>query len=369
MKLNTCFQMIVLSLLCCLGQVQAQSNASAHKQPYSIVFNEWYHAGKERSKGPYHKTLLFTWFTKGTSAANLRDYRALIKRQRENGVKFIGYAYSATTAAPPKPKGHSKEFPEAALPSEGIKYSWVVRYARGRPLTWKNQKNRFFLDVGIRQVQDAVLNRVISNAKHLGCNALYLDNWYYNNWSPPDMSVDEWTKKCVSFILRARELTERNNLKLVVNTSSPPKNWPEFAMHVDGISYELPAHPEIVKRKSGLKRELDSYERVMALGKSIFLITDRLVDKGQRWDEDGRKVAATAMLVVPEDQPYWGGIYVCPPRYEVWPVGGWPMWPEQLGKPLGPRQWNGNTVTRKFERGSISITASMNPEFKVSFEY
>jgi hypothetical protein len=138
---------------------------------------------------------------------------------------------------------------------------------------------------------------------------------------------------------------------------------------VDGISYELPTHPETVKRKTEFKRELDGYEKVMALGKSIFLFTDRLVGNGQWWDEQRRKVAATTMLVVPKHQPYWGGIYVCPPRYEVWPVGGWPMWPEQLGKPLGPGRWEGNTATRRFEHGSVSVTVGKDPKLNINFVY
>jgi hypothetical protein len=72
---------ILLSLLCCGAQVQAESNTSTGKQPpYSIVFSGWYHAGTEKCRGPYHRTLLFAWFTKTTSAANLTDYRALIER-------------------------------------------------------------------------------------------------------------------------------------------------------------------------------------------------------------------------------------------------------------------------------------------------
>lgn len=183
------------------------------------------------------------------------------------------------------------------------------------------------------------------------------------------MKEQEWTEKCLSFLKRARELTQQNNIKLVVNLPSPPEYWPEFAPYLDGIAYEMGAHPNRLKQQNLYEEELSSYEKVMAMGKSIFLYTDILTNNGQRWDEDGRKVAATVMLVIQKDQPYWGGIYICPPRYEIWPVGGWPMWPEQLGKPLEQRKWNGNNVTRKFENGTVSVTVGQNPKFSVSFEY
>jgi len=360
----------LLGIICLGVPVESKNNVKTVSQyANNIVFNSWYHSGKEKWRGPYHNNMLYTWFTTTTSAKNLQEYRKLINKQRENGVKFIGYAYSSTTSAPPRPIGHSKHFPESAIPPEAIEYSWIVRDAKGGLVTWKEQKNRYFLDVGKKEVQDAVLVRAIGNAKSLGCNVLFLDNWYYKYWSPPDMSRVEWTQKCMAHLKRARELTIQNNLKLVVNTPTPPKYWPEFAAHLDGISYELPAHPSRLVSRGRYELELSGYEKVIAMGKSIFLYTDRLTHNGERWDKDGRKVAATAMLVISQNQPYWGGIYIANPRYEVFPVGGWALWPEQLGKPLGPRQWNGNTITRNFERGSISVTVGEVPKFNVSLRY
>jgi len=362
--------LIAFSLLCCQLFAVAKSsdrpNSNTHR---GIVFNS-YHPGKDRWKGPLHNELLFTWFTSATLAKNRQEYMRLLKNQQENGVKYIGYTYSSTLSCVRLPASHHVPFPERAIPPEAIKHSWIVRDANNKLVTWPNQDNWFFLDVGIREVQDAVLKRAIRNAKDLKANTLLLDNWYYKYWAPGDMEEPLWTKKCLSFLKRARELTGQNNLKLVVNTPSPPRYWPEFAPFLDGIAYEMGANPNRLKTKRLYEEELSSYEKVLAGGKSVFLYANRLTHpNGGRWDEDGRKVAATAMLVVPEDQPYWGGIYVCPPRYEVWPVGGWPMWPEQLGRPLGPRQWNGDTVTRKFDRGSISVTAQKEPKFNINFEY
>jgi hypothetical protein len=293
----------------------------------------------------------------------------LFDDQRKNGVKYIGYYYSATTSYPPESVPNYRDFPEVSIPPKTIKYSWVLKDAKNQPIIWSNQKDRFYLDVGLKEVQYAILTRAIASAKSLGCDVLFLDNWYYKDWSPRDMSKDEWAEKCISLLQRARELTLKNGLKLVVNTPTPPTYWPEFAPYLDGIAYEMGGHPNRLRDKTSYEGELSSYDKVIQMGKTVFLYSDIMTDNGQRWDEDGRKVAATAMLVMPKDQPYWGGISVCPPRYEVWPVGGWPMWPEQIGQPIGSREWRGNTVTRKFQHGSISITTGIESKFSITIEY
>jgi len=350
------------------GQLQNQ-NKMAQAPEKGIVFGASYQAQKRKWDGPLHRRLLFPWLCTSTAAENQEQYQELLTTQRKNGVKYVGYYYSSTTSYSSSSLPTYRQFPELAIPPVFIKPSWILRDDKGQPVRWPGEMERYYLDVGRVEVQNAILNRAIRNAKRLGPDMLFLDNWYYKYWSPTDMRKEQWTEKCLSFLLRARELTHQSGLKLIVNTASPPKHWIEFAPHLDGVAYEMGAHPYRLRKQDRYEEELSSYEKVMAMGKSIFLYTDILKDKGGRWDLDGRKVAATAMLVMPKSQPDWGGIYVSPPRYEVWPVGGWPMWPEQLGKPLGPRQWQHNTVSRKFERGSISVTVGENPVFKVAFEY
>jgi len=349
---------------CAVGESQ-NDNKSNPNSENSIVFNGWYHSGKEKWQGTIHNKMLFTWFTAVTTASSEAEYKKLVSYQRQNGVKYIGYYYSSTTSAPQKPL----EYPEGTIPNDAIKPSWVVRDRAGTPVTWPGQEHRFYLDVGIRQVQEAILERAIKNAKSLGANVLFLDNWSYKSFAPGNLQEQQWAQKCLSLLIRARELSMQNNIKLVVNLSSPVESWVEFATYLDGIAYEMAAHPNRLKTRDLYELELSSYEKVLAMGKSIFLYTDTLTHNGRRWDEDGRKVAATAMLVMPEVQPYWGGIYVANPRYEVWPVGGWALWPEQLGKPSGPRKWEGNTVTRNFEHGSIAVTAGDQPKFSVTINY
>jgi hypothetical protein len=363
--------LLIFNLTCSLVFAAIAGNYAEPNKSPGIVFNGVYSAQKERWwQGGFHDQFLFSWFIPTTPATSRQEYLKLIDHQRKNGVKFTSYYYSSTTSKPPRPKGQYGSFPEEAIPPEAVDPAWIIRDTKGQPATWYDDKSIYFLDVGLREVQDAILLRAVRNAKSLGPNALYLDCWYYKTWAPGGMDRSVWTEKCLSLLKRARELTKQNGLKLVANTPSSPVYWHEFATYLDGIAYEMGANPNSLQKRDRYEEELSGYEKVLMMGKSIFLYSDRMTDdKGSRWDEDGRKVAATAMLVMPENQPYWGGIYVSQPRYEIWPVGGWPMWPEQLGRPLGPRQWEGDTVIRRFERGSISVTVGKMQKFTVTFEY
>jgi hypothetical protein len=336
----------------------------------TIVFNGGVTDQKQKWQGPYHDKLLFTWFVPTTSAPTIDEYEKLVKYEREKGVQYVGYYYSSVTASPPKPVGHYARFPEGALPLSAVVHSsWILRDPNGEYVKWAGDENRFYLDIGVEELREVILKRAITNATRYGANVLFLDNWNYKCWAPAGQTLLQWANKTLSLLKRARELTQGKGFKLVVNTPSAPENWPEFATYLDGIAYEMGAHPNRLANKELYESELHNYEKIMEMGKSIFLYTDILTYKGERWDEDGRKVAITAMLVKPKDQPYWGGIYVSPPRYEVWPVGGWPMWPEQLGKPLGMRKWEGNTVTRQFEKGFVSVMVGEKPEFIVQIRY
>jgi hypothetical protein len=366
-KSALCVLSLALLSVCSFAPAAGDGN-SIDNAGRSIVFDGWYNPGKEKWQGPIHDKILFTWFTMGTAAPNEAEYKKLVSHLRQQGVKYIGDYYSATTSYSQRPLEDPLRYPEGAIPPDAIEPSWIVRDKAGMPVTWPGQKDRFFLDVGMKEVQDAILGRAIQIAKRDGADVLYLDNWYYNYGALQDMSKQQWADKCLSFLKRARKLTQESNLKLVVNQVSPVESWPEFAPYLDGIAYEMPAHPDQLKTRDLYELELSSYEKVLAMGKSIFLYT-YISSRNKQWDEDGRKVAATAMLVMPEVQPYWGGIYVDLSTYEVWPVGGWAMWPEQLGKPLGPRKWDGNTVTRNFEHGSIAVTPGDPPKFNVTMNY
>ncbi|MBU1259553.1 MAG: hypothetical protein KJ757_00495 [Planctomycetes bacterium] len=374
MRYNRLFIIFILDAAVFLSSVSSAEpilpqNTDVNKPEERFFFNGWYHGGKNKWRGPIHDKFIFTWITMMTTASSEKEYRQSIQQQKQNGVKYIGYYYSSTTSAPPKPAGDTTGYPEGCIPHSAINPAWVIVDKDNRPVTWPGDRYRYYLDVGLPQVQSSLLKRVIDNVHHAGVNLLYLDNWTYKFWSPGSLTVEQWTQKCLAFLKCARELTELENMKLIVNVTAEPETWTEFAQYLDGICYEMAAHPNRLRTVEGFERELNGYQTVLEKGKSIFLYTDTLTYNKGRWDEDGRKVAATALLVMPPEQPYWGGIYVASPRYEVWPVGGWPMWQRQLGNPREKRKWQGNTVTRDFEKGEVRITVGDEPEFKVVFKY
>jgi len=355
---------------CSNSSAAAETYAAAQAPPSSLVFNGWFTSDKSAKWcGPLHEGMLFTWFTPVTTAWNATEYKQLISLQKTNGVEFIGYYYSATTTKSATPPSAEQAFPERAIPRSRVNSSWILKDRNGIPVTWPDDKTRYYLDIGLSKVQDAILKRAIANARNLGANVLFLDNWVYKMGAPKDQQQQVWSDKCLAFLKRARQLTFQNGLKLVVNQASPVESWVEFAPYLDGIAYEMAAHPNRLKSPALYENELASYEKVMAMGKTVFLYTGMLTHQGQPWDPDGRKVAATAMLVMPANQPQWGGIYMTNPNYENWPEGGWVFWAKLLGPPLGTRKWESDSVKRNFEHGSITVTTGENPHFNISINY
>ncbi|MEW6664894.1 MAG: hypothetical protein AB1512_06705 [Thermodesulfobacteriota bacterium] len=339
--------------------------AGKEDKGFPFLFTGGYHPGREKWHGPFHDRILHPWICIYTSAPDASQYEKAVQKQRANGVAFIGYYYSACTSYLPSSETMHGRYPERAMPPSEVRPEWVLRDGTGEIVTWNTRKDRWFLDIGRQDVQEAILERAIGNAVRCGTDGLSLDNWTYKYWAPPGQTIPQWTEKSLSLLKRARERTARQKMRLIVNQSSPPECWHEFAPFLDGIGYEMGAHPGRLVSRAAYERELSSNEQILKLGKSLFLYTDIIKEGNRRWDEDGRKAAMTALLVVPDDQPRWGGIYVCLPRYEVWPSGGWAMWPEQLGRPLGPRAWHGDGVVRRFERGVIRVTPGASAGFSI----
>jgi len=255
-----------------LAKSQDETKATGKSQN-SILFNGWYGRIKEKWQGPLHNTVVFTWYTGLTSAENEQAYRKLVNNQRKNGVKFIGYYYSATTSYPSTNVGRFNRFPEGAIPPEAIKYSWILRDTNGQLVTWPGRKNRWFIDIGKSEVQDAILTRAIKNAKRLGANVLNLDNWNYKSFAPAGQTKEQWAEKNLALLIRARELTHQHNLKLVVNQASPFEHWHKFAPYLDGFAFEQSTHSIWLTKRNLYEMELNTYEQMMAMGKSLFLFT------------------------------------------------------------------------------------------------
>lgn len=332
----------------------------------NIFFNGWGHPGKIKWNGKLHSQIVYPPVVLQCSAPSKSEFDKLIKDYKKNGVEYLGCYYSATTSYIPSNIGGS--YPEGAIPPTKIKYDWILRDKENNPVIWSNDKDRWFLDIGKSEVQRAIINRAFDQARAANTDGVFFDNLSYKFWAPNGQTLEQWSKKTLEFLKYAREYSNKYLMKVVINTSTEPQNWKDLEQYVDGISYEMAVHPNRLKNKELYERELASYEDLIKLRKSIFLCTGVLKKNDKPWDEDGRKVAITALMVKGAINPMWGGIFVDLPNYEPWPSGGWLFWSEQLGAPLGGRQWTDNAVERKFENGTIKVTTGENPKFEISFK-
>ena len=328
-----------------------------------------FNSQKNKWRGPFHDKVIFPWITIGNYEKNESEYLKWLRYQREQGVKHIAYYYSATTCYPRAALDAVDFFPERAMPTSEVQDSWFLRDPRNQRIPWSGSLERYFLDVGNQGLQEALIARLLQNATRLGVDTLFLDNVQFDSWSPDGSQKADWAAKVLSLLKYAKKKATEKGLRVIANVVAPLDRWNELAIHLDGISYEMAAHPNTLSSAARYREELNVYEQLISEGKSIFLITGTYVGKYEAWDPDGRRVAATALMVMPGNQAQWGGIFVSLPSFESWPVGGWAMWPEQLGKPVGLRAWERDTVTRRFERGSISITCGEEPKFTINTSF
>jgi len=343
-------------------------DVSQEAHPAGFVFGT-FNSQKNKWRGSFHDKIIFPWITIGNYEKNEGEYLKWLGYQRQQGVKNIAYYYSATTCYPRMPADSVDYFPERALPTSEVEDSWFLRDPRHQRIPWSGVADRYFLDVGNRSLQEILVGRLLQNATRLGVDSLFLDNVQFESWSPDGIEKADWAVKVLSLLKYSKKKATEKGFRVIGNVVAPLNRWHELAKHLDGIAYEMAAHPNSLRSAASYREELDVYDQLISEGKSIFLITGTYVGKYETWDPDGRKVAATALMVMPVNQSTWGGIFVSLPRFEPWPVGGWAMWPEQLGRPTGTRVWEGETVTRHFERGVIRITCGEEPKFTMSASF
>lgn len=358
---------------CYSAQTSGDLKKGTQNSPVKFTFGD---AGKwkyDKWRGPKHWQITCPWFIWVVKAADRKEYHQMSDYVRAHGTKCIGYYYTSTLALPDSATKTATNFQEAGLPRSLCDNSWFIPDGKGGFANYGNQPEWYFLDIANVDVQHAVLERATSNAKNLNCDALCLDNFRYKKYVPYPYDRERWPEGALSFLKTARLYTKRKDLKLVINLGDDPRDWMALTPFVDGFSYEYGCRPSMFESPALLETDLSAYEYVLSQRKTVFLWTGRVGHgTSEQYDPDGRKLALVALLVMPPEQREWGGVYISVPSPgggEVWPTGGWLFWPEQLGKPIGSRQWKANTVVREFERGVISITVGRSPEFSIKLNY
>lgn len=214
----------------------------------------------------------FVWHVTGFRSEEERLRMVRLLRYFNKNI-IIGYYHSACTTLPPE---EDYEQP-SKMPNEHVQNDWILKHADGKPVTWPDTKNRFFLDLRKDQVRQAMIALAISRAKHYGYDALSFDNCYWGYGVPAStgevVSAEDWTKAFMKFYDEASKAAHENGLKCVVNVATPSV-WQAFeaiSPYVDGIMTEMPFHENVVKA-GNVDRELAAYEKAAKEGTMVLLM-------------------------------------------------------------------------------------------------
>jgi hypothetical protein len=223
---------------------------------------------------------------------------------------------------------------------------------------WPGDPQRKMFDIRRPEVRTKFVRHVVETTRREGYRAISIDNISYNFWSPPGVKREEWNAAALALLMGLYERTRAEGLLLVLNCSTwPGPDWDRLSTVCDGLTFEMPVHPNSVKKPAELEAELASYRRVLDRGKFVGLFPlvpprDGLAaaQKAAYVRHRALLTAAYAMLVRnPGDR-----LAVCPRQ---WPPEhlDWFDWPAQLGAPRGAYRREGDQFTRDFEHGTLEV--------------
>ena len=138
-------------------------------------------------------------------------------------------------------------------------------------------------------------------------------------------------------------------LRLIANAAAhPAQTWDKLLPVVDGLTWEMPLHPNTLADTKRVTAELRAYRRALDAGKFIGLIP--LLGAAGGTERNEHLCAVAAMLVREPGEPL-----AVSPRGSVPAKRDWFDWPARLGKPKAPHQRAGDVLRREFERGTVTL--------------
>jgi hypothetical protein len=164
--------------------------------------------------------------------------------------------------------------------------------------------------------RSAVIGKAIEWTLDRNLDAVCFDNcyWGYAPGVGNPYDKDEWTDAFMKFYSTARDATDANGLKLIVNVAAANESiktegWPEIAPYVDGLISEIPLHPSY-RKKSEIDAVLDVFEDVVDDGKMVILFTSKITySEDDTYTNRDLLKAFTVGKVRPLAETY-GNIYV-----------------------------------------------------------
>lgn len=266
----------------------------------------------------------FIWHVTGFRNEGQWERMMRLLRQHNKNI-IIGYYHSACTTIPA-----AKDYQQPnKMPNEQVPNNWILKYADGKPVTWPDTKDRYYLDLRKSEARQAMISLAVARTKHYGYDAISFDNCYWGMGVPAVtghvVSAEQWTEAFLKFYQEAGKAAHENNLKCIVNVAMRANEIPDgfeaIAPYVDGIMTEMPFHETVVK--AGLvQRELAAYEKVLKNGTMVFLL--------QTFEGRGYETLELARPLVDK----YDTIYICIEEwwphyfrqgYNEWGKGGWSM--------------------------------------------
>lgn len=284
----------------------------------------------------------FIWCIASSDARDERSVQIMtqwVRRFRPDAV--VGRYYSATTVRTDKPQ----YFPHETAP--GALFSGEDFLAA----TWPRDKPRVFVNVTRAETRAKLIRHFVENTVAEGFRVIALDNLSQGHSPPVDSGLQRpaWDDGQLALLRDLLPAAHAAGLRVVANAAvDPGSRWATFLPHVDGILFEMPMHPNVIRDPNGTAKELDAYRAALSAGKFVGLVP--LGDNENERVVNEELCAAAAMLVRKPGEP----IAVSPRSWK--PVQRrWYTWPALFGEPRGEYRRDGDFFIREFANRRLTV--------------
>ncbi len=203
---------------------------------------------------------------------------------------------------------------------------------------------------------------IIGEARTRGLDFIYLDNINYHYSFLENQGIS-WTST-LNHLDYIHDELKADDIGLLINIGAPPYQFAgddfndadRLADVVDGMSFELPFHPNTRKDINLLRDEIAVTRRWLDAGKVILHIGRK---NGLTMEQNEERMYLHAALAMIIREP-GDSLFVGRPEF-IYPVNAsWIYWPQEFGNPIGDYDLSssGNVITlgRSFENGNIYVT-------------
>ncbi|MBL8880643.1 MAG: hypothetical protein JNG88_16140, partial [Phycisphaerales bacterium] len=284
----------------------------------------------------------FIWCIASSDARDVRSVQTMtqwVKRFRPDAL--VGRYYSATTVRTDRPT----YFPHETAPGADFSGDDFL------PATWPRDKPRVFVNVTRPQTRAKLIAHFISNTRREGFRVIALDNLSQGHSPPADSGLQRpaWDDGQLALLRELLPAAHAEGLRVVINAAiDPGSRWSSVLPHIDGILFEMPLHPNVIREPNATAKELDAYRAALDAGKLVGLVP--LGDDERERVANEEICAAAAMLVRKPGEP----IAVSPRSWKP-VVRRWYEWPALFGEPRGPYRRDGDFFVRDFANRRLTV--------------